>query len=126
MSHVSAHQDQPWNELVDSFAKAAAFAEFTPACLDRNLVNAGCDSPYIAWMPVTQSSINLDAYPPCIDMDVHATSNSTHTGDLDMYHKETPCNELLEFASGSIRAHGDSIVLRIATHSVMSAVDIPG
>ena len=28
LSHVSAHQDQPWNELEDSLAKANALADF--------------------------------------------------------------------------------------------------
>lgn len=126
LSHVSAHQDQPWNELVDSLAETTACADFAPVCLDRDLVKLVCDSPYIAWMAVTQSSNDLDAYPPCINMDFHATCISTHTGNIDMYHKQKPCDEPLAPVKDAIKASIDAIVLRTATHNVMSAVDFPG
>ena len=97
-------------------------------CLDHNIVSLVCDSPYISWLPGTLSSNDIDSYPPCIDMDFHATSISTHTGNIDMYRKEQPCFETSSLVSDAIKAHSEaeSFVLRTATHNVMSAVNIPG
>lgn len=50
LSHVSAHQDQPWNELDDSLAKAAASANFRPPRNDAHLVSRVSVSPWMAWM----------------------------------------------------------------------------
>lgn len=97
-------------------------------CLDRNVVRLVCGSPYIAWLPVIQSSNDLDVYPPCIDVDFHATSISMHTGNIEMYQKEKLCLETSSPANDAIKAHSEAepIVLRNATHNVMSAVHIPG
>ena len=39
LTHVSAHQDQPGNELVDSLGRADAFADFSFASINSDLVS---------------------------------------------------------------------------------------
>jgi ribonuclease HI len=121
LAHVKAHNDQPWNELVDSLAKATATAAFKPAKFPSALVNLVQPSPFHAWLNITQSASDLDAYPPCIDNEFHATSISTHTGLLSTYHREIPAVEVSGFkADPNLK-----ITFRVATHNVMSAADCP-
>ena len=58
-------------------------------------------------------------------MDVHSISIGTHTGNIDMYHKERQCLDAPSPVNDDIKSNGEVVALRVATHNVMSAVDIP-
>ena len=119
LTHVKAHNDQPWNELVDSLAKAAATSAYKPAAFSSSLLSVLVYSPYHAWLAITQSAQDLEAYPPYIDGEFHATSIPTHTSSIHNYNALPPPP-----ASGHTNT-SCNVVLRSATHNVMSAVDEP-
>ena len=77
-----SHGMSSWTHLL----KQLLWRIFRLVLFDSHLVSLVCDSSFIAWLPVTQSSNDIDAYPQCIDMDFHAPSINTHTGIIDMYH----------------------------------------
>jgi hypothetical protein len=82
------------------------------------LVSLIAPSLFHPWLHITHSPHDLAAYPPIVDGEFVATSIGTHTCQIHTYHKDNAIKPV----SGS-KSDPVQVVLRTATHNVLSAID---
>lgn len=119
--HVKAHSGHPWNEFVDSVAKATA-GNNCKSLLPAPLVDSVVDSPFCGWSSIAHHYIRDLAYPPVVDGASQVLSSEV-ASQLNIVDQERCIAGGKNAKSQSTVSICFTIALHIRIHNLSSAVD---